>query len=66
MFVVQVRGSVSDCALPALNIDLSKHELSFEWRDLFNRFFGERKMATAMLRDVQVSHRVSLYFIPLI
>ena len=63
MFVVQVRGSVGDCALPALNIDPSKHELSFEWRDLFNRFFGERKVATAVSNGAPVSHPGCLFLI---
>ncbi len=63
MFVVQVRGSVGDCALPALNIDPSKHELSFEWRKLYNLFFGERKVATAVLQRAPVSHPGCLYFI---
>ena len=63
MFVVQVRGSVGDCALPALNIDPSKHKLSFEWRNLYNLFFGERKVATAVLYGAPVSHPGCLYFI---
>lgn len=54
MFVVQVRGSVGDCALPALNIDHIKHELSFDWRDLFDRFFGERKLTTTVLHGAPV------------
>lgn len=54
MFVVQVRGSVGDCALPALNIHNSRHELSFEWRDLFNRFFGERKVVTTVLHGAPI------------
>ena len=56
MFVVQVRGSVSDCALPVLNIDSSRHEVSFEWRDLFDQFFGEQRAAKAVLYDALVSH----------
>ena len=56
MFVVQVRGSVGDCALPVLNIHSSRHEVSFNWRDLFDHFFGERKMAKAVLHDALVSH----------
>ena len=56
MFVIQVRGVVSDCALPALSTDLWRHELSFEWKELFNRVFGERKMATAVLHGAPVSH----------
>lgn len=54
MFVVQVRGSVGDCALPALNIDHGKRELSCEWRDLFDRFFGERRITTTVLNSAPV------------
>lgn len=63
MFVVQVRGSVGDCALPALNISNSRHELSFEWRDLFNRFFGERKVVTTVLHGAPVPSP-SRYHVP--
>lgn len=56
MFVVQVRGSVGDCALPALNIDAGKRELSCEWRDLFDRFFGERRITTTALNSAPVGH----------
>ena len=56
MFVVQVRGSVGDCALPALNIDPNRHEVSFDWRDLFDRYFGEQKVAKAVLHDAAVGH----------
>ena len=63
MFVVQIRGSVGDCALPALNIDVSRHELSFEWRNMFDRFFGARKVATALLDGAPVgnSHRINFF-----
>ena len=56
LFVVQVRGSVSDCAIPSLSLDVNplRLELSFEWRDLFHRFFGERKMVRAVLDGAPV------------
>ena len=56
MFVVQLRGSVGDCALPVLNIASRRHEVSFDWRDLFDQFFGEQKLAKAVLHDALVSH----------
>ena len=56
MFVVQVRGSVGDCAVPVLNIDSSRHEVSFDWRDLFDQFFGEQKVVKAGLHDTLVGH----------
>ena len=51
LFVVQVRGSVSDCAIPSLNLNVNplRLEISFEWRDLFHQFFAERKMVRAAL-----------------
>ena len=60
MFVIQVRGSVGDCALPALNIDSAMHEVTFQWRGLFSRFFGGRKVATAVLNDAPVSYQESV------
>lgn len=63
LFVVQVRGSVVNCALPALNIDSYKHELSFEWRGLFSRFFGERKETAAVLHDAPVGHSDCMDFL---
>ena len=56
MFVVQVRGSLSDCALPALNVDSRRHEFSLEWRNLFNRFFRVRRVATTILLEAPVGH----------
>ena len=56
MFVVQVRGVVGDCALPGLSINASRNELSFEWKKLFNRIFGERKLVTVTLHGALVGH----------
>lgn len=67
MFVVQVRGSAGDCALPVLNIHSSRHEVSFDWRDLFGQFFGEQKVTRAVLHDALVGHpdfrQCSMYLI---
>ena len=51
LFVVQVRGSLCDCAIPSLNLNVNplRLEVSFEWKDLFHQFFGERKMIRAVL-----------------
>ena len=56
MCVVQVRGVVSDCPLPALDVDPIWCELSLEWKKLFDRVFRERKLATAVLHSVPVGH----------
>ena len=55
MFLIQVRGSLGDCTLPALSIDHIGNELSFEWRDMFDRYFGQRKMITTVLLGAPVS-----------
>ena len=51
LFVVQVRGSLCDCAIPSLNFSVNplRLKISFEWRYLFHQFFGERKMVRAVL-----------------
>ena len=56
LFVVQVRGSVCDCAIPSLNFNVNplRLEVSFEWRDLFHQFFGERKIVGAVLDGAPV------------
>ncbi|KAM0801618.1 hypothetical protein BDR22DRAFT_181620 [Usnea florida] len=61
LFVVQVRGSVCDCAIPSLdfNVNPLRLELSFEWRDLFHRFFGERKIVGAVLDSAPVCNPCS-------
>lgn len=56
IFVVQVRVVVDDYPLPALNIDHIRCELSFEWKKLFDRIFGEVKLATAVLHSAPVGH----------
>ena len=56
IFVIQVRGVLSDCALPAFNLNRRKYQLSFGWKALFNRTFGERKLAAALLDSAPVSH----------
>lgn len=57
LFIVQIRGGLNDCVVPGLSIDQKKGELSFEWRDLFARFFEEKKMAQCLLKDEQVARR---------
>ena len=54
LFVIQIRGGLNDCVVPGLSIDQKKGELSFEWRDLFARFFEEKKMAEGVLKNSQV------------
>ena len=58
LFVVQIRRGLNDCVVPGLSIDQQKGELSFEWRDLFARFFEEKKMAECVLKDAQVGLEV--------
>ena len=43
MFVVQVRAGLNDCAIPGLKINQAKREISFNWTELFERMFSERK-----------------------
>ena len=43
MFVVQVRAGLNDCGIPGLKIDQEKREISFNWIELFERMFTERK-----------------------
>ena len=43
MFVVQVRAGLNDCAIPGLKIDQEKREISFNWIELLDRLFSERK-----------------------
>ena len=43
MFVVQVRAGLNDCAIPGLKINQKKREISFNWIELFDRMFSERK-----------------------
>lgn len=62
MFIVQVRGSVGDCVLPKLKFNSSGQKLSFEWREMFDRFFGEQKLAKAVLHDTLVGHPDSRHF----
>ena len=54
LFVVQIRGGLSDCMVPGLSINQKNGKLSFEWRDLFARFFGEKKTAESILKDAPV------------
>ena len=54
LFVVQIRGGLNDCVVPSLSIDQKNGELSLEWRDLFARFFEEKKMAKGILKDAPV------------
>ena len=44
VFVVQVRGGLSDCAVPGLHIDRKKHKLSLEWKALFRHFFTQKRL----------------------
>lgn len=55
LFVIQVRAGVGDCAISGLGIDTCKWELSFEWRDIFSQFFGEKRATDAVLNGAPVS-----------
>ncbi len=55
IFIVQVRGGLNDCALPALQINHERHELSVDWKWLFGRFFARKKMIRTELEDALVS-----------
>ena len=55
--LVQIRGTVDDCAMPSLDIDLKKRVISLEWKDLFTRFFGGKMMADGVLEQAPVSDR---------
>ena len=62
MFITQVRGILSDCPLPALDIyrNNTKYRLSFDWKELFDQMFGERKLMMALLPNTQVRHTDSV------
>ena len=43
MFVVQVQAGLDDCTIPGLEIDQEKRQMSFNWIELFECMFSERK-----------------------
>lgn len=53
--LVQVRGGLHDCTLPSLTRDRDKRAISLDWRDLFSRFFGEKRMIGRVLARALVS-----------
>ena len=55
VFVTQIRGGLNDCAVPSLNIDLKKHELSIEWKALFSEFFHDKDRTKAVIQANAVS-----------
>lgn len=55
IFVIQVRAGLNDCAVPGLKIDREAREVSLDWRLLYSRFFGERRLVDSY--DGSVSHR---------
>lgn len=53
--VVQIRGGLHDCMLPSLTMERGKQAMSLDWRDLFTRFFGEKRMMDRVLKNAAVS-----------
>lgn len=53
--VVQIRGGLHDCTLPSSTMDRGKRAISLDWRDLFTRFFGEKRMMDKVLGRAAVS-----------
>jgi hypothetical protein len=41
--LIQIRGGLHDCTLPSLIVEQEEDALSFEWKDLFTRYFGDKK-----------------------
>ena len=62
LFIVQIRQGLSDVGIPKLNIDPKKRVLSLDWKELFNRFFNDRKLTEAISRDTVVYHPAILSF----
>lgn len=54
VFVVQVRAGVSDCAVRKLQLNMTKRELSIEWKDLFVHFFTEKSLTGRILKSAPV------------
>ena len=54
--VVQIRGGLHECTLPSLTIDRGKRAISLDWRDLFMRFFSEKRMEDRVLEHAAVSN----------
>ena len=42
--LVRIRGEVNDTELPGLEINEQKREISFDWREAYNRFFFEERL----------------------
>ena len=61
LFVVQIRGALDDGALPGLGINEKNLEVSIIWKELFARFFGEKKMIESVLENSPVGRLVSEY-----
>lgn len=53
--LAQIRGGLHDCTLPSLTIDRVKGAISLDWRDLFTRFFGEKRMIDRVLERAPMS-----------
>lgn len=48
LFVVQVWGSLIDCAVPGLSINGDNFEVTFTWNELFSQFFREKKVVNGI------------------
>lgn len=55
IFIIQVRGGLSDCAVQDLHIDPKKHEISLDWRLLFREYFKEKHLTRIELQVGAVS-----------
>ncbi|GME65408.1 hypothetical protein GTA08_BOTSDO02129 [Neofusicoccum parvum] len=59
-YTVAVRQIVNDTELPGLEIDYERREISFDWRAMFDMFFGEEQHAMNLNYEARVSRRAPL------
>lgn len=42
-YQLRIKWQTNDTELPALHVDVNRHELSFEWQGMFDRFYREEE-----------------------
>ena len=52
--IVQVRGGLIDCEVPALQMDVANREISVDWRTLYTTYFSQRLTGIAQKEIVSV------------
>ena len=54
--IVQVRGGLIDCEVPALQMDVANREISVDWRTLYTSYFSQCLAGIAQKETVSVWH----------